>query len=799
MANDKEKVTKPASTPDKPSDWAKKTPEVVDKKTNQPKTTKEARDAARAKYEWKKWELDVARKEEADKAQASEKERQGLKTEPWKEPGVDPKVKESTDRRILSEKENLAALKETHDLDLQTALESMDIDSLDTQNKGAIHRASLAKKFSKEKIDSLPQKVKEEALDGITGPDGKKIDTTKPLSPQQAEVVKSYVAGQYIRALSNLSPEQIKDPKKLSEIENIHPGITDFVSTQPAELLTQRTFFEAAKKDPKILQGFIDSVKENGMLVTGITPESKLGKVLVEIIRSNVAEYQSIDKPQEGLIDVDNFKWLKDVLGASYEDLIYSRDFLLWPDHPLKKARDVVLQSFQDKLAQQDTPDPKTATPEQIQAYRKNFKEAFSSTTGIDGNKAEVAIKKMSREGLSPLVRFFADMFAPLGALMPGEAGDFWREYLKSSQQDTKNENSSKNANYEQYGKGSEGIDGLEPGSILAAANKYMGVNESKDGNLIREMHKSWWLDAGPGTAWCMSFVQHVLRKDMKFSDEQIGTWKTASAAAGHRIGRHTDTPQLGDIVLVKSSAAASGRHIAFFAWFEGDRVKILWWNQGNAVSLTTYPKSSVAEYRTLQKNPNAPKWTTTWSAGEIKSGHDAFPDTPVGPENYPSKEFLAQNGKTPETVPMGMRVNNPLNIKFTGSPVQRSLFEWVVGKSVHTDQGDPQIAFANPEAGMLSGLRLLLYKQKEHWLNTIQSMVADVPWWWTQGGGSGNPLGNNAAREIAQRAGLSLTAPLDLSDKTVMKKFVQSLLFQEHWPASNIYSSALDSSIAKL
>lgn len=121
-------------------------------------------------------------------------------------------------------------------------------------------------------------------------------------------MVKSYLAGQYIRALSHLSPEQIKDSKKLADIEKNHPGITEFVSSQPVEILFQRTFFEAAKKDPKILQGFIDSVKENGMLATGITPESKLGKILVDIIKNNVAAYQAIDVPQDGLIDVDSFK-----------------------------------------------------------------------------------------------------------------------------------------------------------------------------------------------------------------------------------------------------------------------------------------------------------------------------------------------------------------------------------------------------------------------------------------------------------------------------------------------------------
>jgi len=30
-------------------------------------------------------------------------------------------------------------------------------------------------------------------------------------------------------------------------------------------------------------------------------------------------------------------------------------------------------------------------------------------------------------------VRLLADLFAPLGALMPGEVGDYWRDHLNNS------------------------------------------------------------------------------------------------------------------------------------------------------------------------------------------------------------------------------------------------------------------------------------------------------------------------------------------------------------------------------
>ena len=781
--------------PEKKDDLKEKSPTSGDvKKQKQERfaSSKKTLEQRRAEFS-EKSKADKGVKKELDRADPKD-EKKDKKTEKpnWN-------LRDAERAAEQAEKEALQALKEKHAAEIHDVLQNIDIDGLDTQNRGAIHVASIAGRIPKEKVDSLPKETKENALKGLTGPDGRDIDVSKPLTPEQTEVVRLHLASEYISALSNFSAADIKDPKKLAEIEKKYPGVTDFVKSQPVELLSQKTFFESAKKDPKILENFSRLIQENGMLMTGITPTSKLGKELVRVIATNVSEYEAINKSAEWLIDIEHFKGLKDVLGGAYMDLICSRDFILGEKHDLKKSRDAMMNLFRDSLAARKIPDPKTATPEEMAEYRKGIKEEFQNATGVSGEKVETAIKHIDKSKLSPLMRFLADIFAPFGALFPGKAGDFWREYLKNSENDQKNENSTNNPNYEQYGAWSGWIEWLEPGSILAAANKYVGVNEAKNGDLIREMHKSGWLNAGPGTPWCMSFVQHVLRKDMHMTSEQIGVWPTASAAAGHRIGRHTDTPQLGDIILVKSSAAPSGNHIAFFAWFEGNRVKLLGWNQNDSVCLTTYPKSAVDEYRTLQKAPNTNVGNNSMGWEKAVSGNDAFPDTPIGPNNYPSRDFLAKNGKTPETVPMGMRVNNPLNIKFTGSQVQRNLFEGVVGKSVHTDQGDPQIAFSTPEAGMVSGLRLLLYKQKTHGLNTIQSLIADPSLGWIQGGGAANPLGNNAAREIAQRAGMSLTEPLNLSDKGTMRKFVQSLLFQEHGPSSSIYGSVLDASIAKI
>lgn len=133
-------------------------------------------------------------------------------------------------------------------------------------------------------------------------------------------------------------------------------------------------------------------------------------------------------------------------------DLICSRDFILGEKHDLKKSRDAMMNLFRDSMAARKIPDPKTATPEEMAEYRKGIKEEFQNATGVSGAKVETAIKHIDKSKLSPLMRFLADIFAPFGALFPGKAGDFWREYLKNSENDKNNENSTNNPNYEQYG-----------------------------------------------------------------------------------------------------------------------------------------------------------------------------------------------------------------------------------------------------------------------------------------------------------------------------------------------------------
>lgn len=588
--------------------------EEWDKKIEAPEKKSLDVQKKRDEFKKKKTELEEKKSRKKDKEDAPskfERDASGGVLPPSHDPLKKIEADKVTQEQEKAEKEALKALKEKHEAEMREVLENVDIKSLDTQNRAAVHTASIAERITDEKIASLSEKVKEEALRGISWPDGKDVDVSKPLTQEQAEIVRLHLASTYIKALSNFSADELKDPKKLAEIEKVHSGITDFIKSQPVELLSQKTFFEAAEKDRKLLKWFVDSVERNGMLMTGIAPTSKLGKKLVKVIQDNVGEYEEINKSQDWLIDVEHFKWLKDALGASYMDLLFSHDFLLWEEHNLKKSRDVVLAWFHDAVAEKPIPDPKTATPEEMQEYRKSLKDEFGKATGVEGGKVETAIKHISRSQLSPFFRFLADIFAPFGAMFPGKAGDFWREYLA---------NKDKAEGPEKYGDGRstpfEGkwVENASASAIHAAAKKYEGMNESSNPNDIREMHKSAGLNAGPGTPWCMSFVQHVLRHDMWFNSEQI--WPPSAAAADwHKIGKHTDSPKPWDLALIYRTGG-SGRHIGFVDSVNSDgSVNVLGGNQSDSVRVSKYSRSSVAEFRTLESTPALAQgnWGESW------------------------------------------------------------------------------------------------------------------------------------------------------------------------------------------
>lgn len=114
-----------------------------------------------------------------------------------------------------------------------------------------------------------------------------------------------------------------------------------------------------------------------------------------------------------------------------------------------------------------------------------------------------------------------------------------------------------------------------EKRKIVDAAKKYLWMNEKESPQQVEKFHTSaganWcWAE----TAWCMSFVQHVL-KEIWNPNYRPTSW----AQDGLNMGTPTDNPEPWDLLIVKRWG---GGHIGFFLGFApSGKPVIIGGNQG--------------------------------------------------------------------------------------------------------------------------------------------------------------------------------------------------------------------------
>lgn len=372
-----------------------------------------------------------------------------------------PEIKEKNIQIVveLAQKEATQSLKEKHDAEIEETLREVDFGTLDEDTKKSLHADTLSKKIDITKVSQLHKK---EALKSFKGPDGKAIDTTK-LTADQLEIVQRYEAKKYLEALAQVSQDIKNIPNqftsKLSELEKQNPGITDFAMQHKVELLTQEDFFEAAKKDPSLISETIKSIKTDGLIATGIDPSSELGRKLVAITQGNIDEYIKLF-PEEA-----DIKKLTEILDGSYVDILGGVSFngldkFQWSIDTVRWA--IKDSTFREGILREDYKTEK----EYLDALEKNARES----TWMGVKQIERVAKKISRSKLSPFVKFLADLFAPLGALMPGEVGEFWREYLKNASQNEPDKSmwSGGGGSFEQLAE-------VDSSALINAARQYLG------------------------------------------------------------------------------------------------------------------------------------------------------------------------------------------------------------------------------------------------------------------------------------------------------------------------------------
>jgi hypothetical protein len=132
-----------------------------------------------------------------------------------------------------------------------------------------------------------------------------------------------------------------------------------------------------------------------------------------------------------------------------------------------------------------------------------------------------------------------------------------------------------------------------------------------------------------------------------------------------------------------------------------------------------------------------------------------------------------------PANAPMGMRNNNPLNIKYAPGVS----YEGLVGPSANTDQGDPQNVFKTPEAGWAAAYSLL-NKKYGSGMTTPNALIA--------GKGGWTPGNTQAAANVAKAAGIGPDDDIGFSDPNKAAKFMRALVQQEQGGASSAYTDAM-------
>ena len=152
---------------------------------------------------------------------------------------------------------------------------------------------------------------------------------------------------------------------------------------------------------------------------------------------------------------------------------------------------------------------------------------------------------------------------------------------------------------------------------------------------------------------------------------------------------------------------------------------------------------------------------------------------TPGAPPVQPSQPSYTFN--LPNNAPMGMGNNNPLNIKYYSGA--EKTYSGLLGPSSNTDQGDPQMKFATPEAGW-SAAYSLLNKKYGSGMKTPNQIIA--------GQGGWTPGNKQAALNVAKTTGIGPDDDINFSDPAKAQAFMRALVMQEQGAAGKAYPDAM-------
>lgn len=291
-----------------------------------------------------------------------------------------------------------------------TSIEEINsLEHLDPESAKQVHTELIIKSINP---DNLSLAKKREALQGIKWGDGKDIDLSKitdkdleKLTQEQKNFIRrsntlrqnaDKLLSAYETDKNWLDQKWPDYQKKIQELLKINLWLQNFNDKQTAAAL-----------DLSIL-------KSDGW-------DKKLDswETSTDIVRRVLAE-----KAFSGLIKTlgNDLKW-QDVPDSIKKEIQSNPLFQIHKEQLPKGFYDTILENRE-----------KFFTPQQPEETVEVYKKRLKDSAGINTDKEIQNVQKsISRKWLSPFVKFLADLLAPLGALMGGEAGDFWRRYLSQN------------------------------------------------------------------------------------------------------------------------------------------------------------------------------------------------------------------------------------------------------------------------------------------------------------------------------------------------------------------------------
>jgi uncharacterized protein (TIGR02594 family) len=151
---------------------------------------------------------------------------------------------------------------------------------------------------------------------------------------------------------------------------------------------------------------------------------------------------------------------------------------------------------------------------------------------------------------------------------------------------------------------------------VFSIATEYKGFHEKVHRQVLSDfMTGATGTKVNPATTpWCAGFANAVL------ANAGVKGPGGLSARAFLQWGTPINEPKQGDVVVISRGRDPTKGHVGFFAGMDGDRVKILAGNQGDAVTIRSFPAKSVLGYRRVKESDIRSFKTSMESSEELNT-----------------------------------------------------------------------------------------------------------------------------------------------------------------------------------